>query len=162
VNALNWVVVFDVRTADYQGVYFPLIGLIVIVVAFVGTRIRTFSRNAVGETVVTRGMKGSRQSLAFAILWTVVTGALVFGSHSFLATALDAGEFTVVEGRMERVQEADLLRKRPEIWSVGGHTYQLHDARESAGFNSPGVVPSGSYVRIADVRGVIARLELAK
>jgi hypothetical protein len=155
-------VLFDVRSADYQGLYFPLVGLILIGVAFVSTRTKTFSRDAVGETVIALGMRSSRRLLAFGILWTVITGALVFGSHSSLATALDAGAFTVVEGPVERVQEADLLRKRPEIWRVGGHTYQLHDARESEGFNSPGVVPGGSYVRIADVGGVIARLELAR
>ena len=107
-------------------------------------------------------MRGSRRFLAFAILWTVVTGGLVFRSHSSLATALDTGEFTVIEGQVERVQEADLLRRRPEIWRVGGHTYHLHDVRESEGFHSPGLVQFGSYVRIADVGGVIARLELAK
>src|SRR4051794_16869852 len=109
VNPSSWVVLFDVRTADYQGLYFPLVGLILIVVAVVTTRIRTFSRDAVGETVITVGMRGSRRLLAFAILWTMITGALVFGSHSSLATALDAGAFTVVEGQVEQVQQADLL-----------------------------------------------------
>jgi hypothetical protein len=45
---------------------------------------------------------------------------------------------------------------------VGGHSYQLYDSRASEGFNSPGIVQPGSYVRIADVDGKIARLELAK
>ena len=158
----SWIVVFDVRHADHQGLYFPLIGLVLIAVAFVGTRLKSFSRDGLGETVVSRGTRGSRRFLALAVLWTVMSGAIVFGSHSSLARALDAGRFTVIEGRMERLQEADLLRKRPEIWKVAGHTYQLYDARESEGFNSPGVVPAGAYVRIADVGGVIARLELAK
>jgi hypothetical protein len=162
VDSLRWSVLFDVRSADYQGLHFPLLGLVLVVIAFVATRIRSFSRDASGETVVTRGMRGSRGFLAFAIVWTVITGALVLGSHASLANALDAGQFTVVEGRVERVQEADLLRKRPEVWRVAGHTYELHDARASEGFNSPGLVPSGSYVRIADIGGVIARLELAK
>jgi hypothetical protein len=107
-------------------------------------------------------MRGSRRFLAFAIIWTVISSAIVFGSRWSLASALDAGRFTVIQGQMERLQEADLLRKRPEIWRVAGHTYQLYDARESEGFNSPGVVPAGAYVRIADVSGVIARLEIAK
>lgn len=161
-SSSEWIVLFDVRHADYHGLYFPLIGIILSGIAFVGTRLRSFSRDARGETVVNRGMPGSRRFLALAVLGTVVSGAIVFVSHASLATALDAGRFTVIEGQVERLQDADLLRKRPEIWRVAGHTYQLHDARESEGFNSPGVVPAGSYVRIADVGGVIARLEIAK
>lgn len=161
-DTLNWTVLFDVRTADYQGTYFPLAGLILIGIACAGTRMKTFSRDALGETVVTRGTRGSKALLVCAMLWTLVTGALVFGSHSSLVAALNTERFTVVEGQVERMQEADVLRKRPEIWRVGGRTYQLFDARESEGFNSSGVVPSGSYVRIADVGGIIARLELAK
>jgi hypothetical protein len=161
-SSSDWIVLFDVRHADYQGLYFPLIGIVLIGIAFIGTRRKSFSRDPLGETVVSRGMPGSRRFLAFAVLWTVVSGVIVFGSHASLATALGAGRFTVIEGQVERVQEADLLRRRPEIWRVAGHTYQLHDARESEGFNSPGVVPPGSYVRIADVGGVIARLEIAR
>jgi hypothetical protein len=161
-SSTQWAVLFDVRHADYQGLYFPLAGILLVAVAFATTRVKAFSRDAAGETVVSRGTPGSRRFLMFAIAWTIITSAFVFGSHSSLSSALDAGRFTVIEGTVERVQEVDLLRRRPEILVVAGHSYQLYDARESEAFNSPGIVQPGSYVRIADVDGKIARLELAK
>jgi hypothetical protein len=67
----------------------------------------------------------------------------------------------VVEGRVSDFEPND-GGHRGERWAVRGHHYIVNSSIVSSAFNTPGKIQPGDSVRIADVNGAIARLELLK
>ena len=130
--------------------------------AFVLVRRKTFARDESGETIVRRGSRRARIFLVFATAWLLTAAAVTFGSRHQLAEALESRRYTEVVGTVTEFSAADPLRRRPESWRVGAHTYRLQDAQFGRGLHSTGLVREGMRVRIADVNGAIARLEVAR
>ena len=82
-----------------------------------------------------------------------------------LRRALASGSYTVVEGYVQHFVPGDAAGHRDETWSVysSGITYHYRyrwSVRASGFHQSAGPVRRGLYVRIADVQGDIARLEV--
>ena len=158
----QWTVLYDAARDGCPAFIFPVVGLLFVAVGVVLARSTTVVHTPGGGTALRRGPPGARAFLTFAVGWTLLTGAWALGSHLALVRALRRGEYDVVQGVVEDYTAADLLRERPETWSVAGRTYAFHDAVFAPGFDSPGVVRPGMRVRLADVGGAIARLEAAR
>jgi len=121
----NWAVLFDARQADSPLLIFALAGLVFVAIGVAMVRRRRFARDDRGETIKYRGSPRAWAFLLFAAAWTLGTGVIALRSESTLERALRSGRYRAVEGTVEDFQEADLLRKRPETWTVAGHTYKL-------------------------------------
>jgi hypothetical protein len=83
-----------------------------------------------------------------------------------LRQALKSGDFKVVEGMVVDFVPMPYSGHAKERFSVNGRLYEYSDFAVSAGFNNTqsqgGPIREGLIVRIADVRGKIARLEIAR
>ena len=155
----QWVTLFDVRRDLPPTFLFPVVGFFFVLIGFVQSRIKHYERDAAGESYVVRGSAAGRRMLIFAVGFTFLATAIAVVPHARLIHALRAGRYEKVEGTVTSFVSADVIRKTPERWSVGDRTYEFHDARARSGLSSPGLVQPGMYVRIADVDGVIVRLE---
>ena len=94
------------------------------------------------------------------LVWTAVAFGTSYREYSSLRDALRSGNFEVVQGPVENFVEGD--GRRPESFDVRGHRYSYSWSVIQAGFNSPGLIRPGLEVRIADVNGEIARLEVSR
>jgi hypothetical protein len=95
--------------------------------------------------------------------WVAARYSQVIG----LRNHLNRGDYVLVEGRVENFVRGDRGGHRDESWSVrsGGrlHTYRYSWATMVPGFHgSAGPIREGLHVRLADVDGHIARLEIRK
>ena len=90
--------------------------------------------------------------------------ALSYLQLTHLRNALDKGRFAVVQGVVTSLQPGD--GHRSETFEVGGHRYEYSSSSRSVGFNRDaavgGPIRNGLPVRITDVGGEIARLEIAQ
>ena len=97
--------------------------------------------------------------LGMGISVTVFVG--LRAEYRELCSALESGRYEVVEGIVSDFTAKGPGSHPPESWSVGGHRYTFYSAITS-GFDQSGQVHPGGRVRIADVRGRIARLEMTR
>lgn len=117
--------------------------------------------------------------LVIGLGWTLLMGPGLYAQHARLRTALEKQNYELIEG---------IVHDRPSIaggdrtvanWVVetdsGAHWYAYEDPLLSAGFTRRGPgegkgkdlasgvrIHNGAHVRIADVGGRIARLEVAQ
>ena len=92
-------------------------------------------------------------------------GWMEWSVHQRLGRALESGAYTVVEGPIVDFRRGDAWRRRDERFSIVSngrrHTYEYSGSRSVPGFHeSQGPIREGMHLRIADVRGAIARLEV--
>ena len=95
----------------------------------------------------------------------MLTVALNLHQHRLLARALDQGTYTLVEGTVQDFVPGDREAHWDERWTVqsGGrvYAYAYRSSFDIPGFNrSAGPIREGLRVRVSDVRGYIARLEV--
>jgi hypothetical protein len=155
----TWRVVYDAREAEPSGVVFPVIGLALVVLALIRFR-RPIARHlSAGDRAALRRRRA--WSLAAALAWASLSAVMVLGPHRAEVAALRAGRATRVEGVVEEYQPGSYARKAPERWTVAGHRYEFRPYSARPGFDALGVIHPGQRVRIADVDGWIARLEVA-
>lgn len=158
----EWVLVYDAATdVDRNWVVLPM-AILFIVVAVGALRARRFERDALGETIVVRGSPDARKAVVLAAVCTFVCVPIVYCTRSSLVSALRERRYVVVQGEVTDFQGTPPLVKGPETWTVAGHRYELGRRGATSGFRERGVVRAGMYVRIADVDGAIARLEIAR
>jgi hypothetical protein len=95
-----------------------------------------------------------------------VANVTIYRDYRELTRRLRTGEYQVVEGRVEEFDPMPWEGHKNESFVVDGHRYSYSDYDASPGFNSTsshgGPIREGLRVRIADVDGVIARLEIAR
>lgn len=156
----QWLVLYDASREPPSGLVFPLIGLVLVGIALVGLRLTHFERDERGETRKVRGSPRARAFMWFSAAWAVLAAVVTIVPHIQLVRALRQHEYTEVSGAVEEFVPANILAKTPERWTVSGHRYELYDSRIRSGLSSPGYVRPGMEVRVADVRGAIARLEV--
>ena len=99
---------------------------------------------------------------AFSGAFLTLSAVVVLLPHLRLQRALRNSRYVVVEGRVEFFVSQSLMSKRPESWVVRGHAYAFAPHSAHAGFDQARRITEGAYVRIADVDGAIARLEVAR
>jgi hypothetical protein len=150
--------VYDASTAGFHTWKFALIPL-----GFVAFAIFVFLAFRNGPTARHRAY--ARLAVPMGVLGVLASLSFFFRArdgYRLVTGALRSGSYTVVEGPV-----ADYIPEGPsghqsESWRVGSHSYLLSAYISGEGFRQPGVVRSGDSVRIADVGGVIARLEIAR
>ena len=166
-DSIPYYTVFDVRdgyphwTAE---IGFALFGLALVIVLVAHAR---------GWMRLPRPVR-SGVSLVLLALVLVVLPAHAFAHRDYdaMCDAMRAGHFTVVEGRVENFQPPGSIggrRKFPETFTVHSHKqtfrYSYLENQLAPGFNVPsdrdGPIRQSLQVRIADVDGRIARLEIA-
>lgn len=108
-------------------------------------------------------------------MWAAFAGVLVNGSlwwvdvfeRNRLREALETGDYTVVEGQVTDFVRGDRGGNREERFTVMSegrrYGYEYSSANLKPGFHeSHGPIRDGLQVRISDVDGYIARLEIAR
>jgi hypothetical protein len=107
-----------------------------------------------------------------ACAWTALSALLLIAitvgfAHGYwkLSSRLNNGNYEVVEGVVTQFVPMSCDGKGNEAFVVSGHSFKYSDFEPSAGFYRSkcfgGPIREGLCVRIADVDGVIARLEIA-
>lgn len=113
----------------------------------------------------TRGPLATRPGRLFiaAFPWGILLlfTVLMLSERARLRAALRRQSYEVVEGRVTGYTPLGPSQRPPESWTVNGHHYEISPHTITMGFNRPGVVREGMQVRIAEVEGKIARLEVA-
>jgi hypothetical protein len=157
---IQYEVVFDASEAGYRYWWFPACGLIVLAI---GTVFVICQRKNASQRHCFRGYFIT----GFALLWTTISFIGTFSDYWQLRQALRSGNFEVIEGKV--VDFVPMPRHGGggrEHFDVSGHHYEYSDFAVSASFNNSqpygGPMRAGLNVRITDVGGKIARLEIAR
>lgn len=160
---MQYKLVYDAAAAGYTDWWFPAIGLgiAVIIAISVYTKRRDPGLN----------LRIALAALGLVLLlgWIQVFGLQTFRSFRGMRNALENGSYTVVEGVVENFVPSDAGDHTEERWQVTSngtvHEYHYVRSRLTPGFRQTAVhggpIRSGLRVRIADVDGYIARLEIA-
>ena len=107
---------------------------------------------------------GSLALLGSGILVGAVTIAAAAIHHRALSTRLARGDYNRVEGVITNFSPGSFDGHTTELFTVAGHTYAFKSSVTRAGYHDVqgpnGPLRDGVVVRIADINGTIARLEL--
>lgn len=160
---MKYIVVFDVTQAGFKDWHFSAFGLIFVVIG-TGMLIYRWKNPAKDSTFRTRFFP--YVFTAFAVLWTATSFWATFSDYRHLRDALLNGKYTIVEGTVMDFVPMPYSGHAMEKFNVAGHHYEYSDYNVVAGFNNTqshgGTIRQGLRVRIADVDGQIARLEIAE
>jgi hypothetical protein len=155
---ISYEVVFDVAESGYRYWTHPLLAL----------AITAFVAIVLGRGGRPRSRLLGTVALVAGTFIAVVVFALTFKSYQVLRRALDEGRYVTVEGTVISVRPGDRAGNREEVVTVssGGREYRyaFSHSRLTGGFDRisarGGPLRVGTRVRIADVQGIIARLEV--
>jgi hypothetical protein len=160
-NPATYELVFDAGQAGYRNWWFPAFGLILVAI-FVGAVI--YERKTHVLSPWRRAITSCGAVLS--ILWVLGTFLGTFSDYWRLREAIRLGHFEVVEGKVVDFVPMPPEGHAMERFTVNGHHYEYSDYQVTAGFNNTqshgGPIREGSLVRIFDVGGQIARLEIAR
>ncbi|MDQ6770209.1 MAG: hypothetical protein M3Z54_09500 [Gemmatimonadota bacterium] len=164
--ATSYVVIYDAITAGFHTWWLALLGLIGVAAGFAAARY---------PDRVPAGMRFPSQLatrlfgvffLTCALSWTIFAYVSLYDQYAQLRQALQAGTYETVEGTVEDFVPGDPDGHAPERFTVSRHHYEYSPSRVTSGFNKisthGGPMHAGLRVRIADVGGEIARLEIAR
>jgi len=155
--------VFDASQAGYRNWWFPAVGLIFVAI-FSGTVI--FDRKQTTHRLSPWRRAIMYLGAVFSVLWVLGTSLGTFADYWRLREAIRLGHFEVVEGKVVDFVPMPPEGHAMEQFTVNGHHYEYSDYLVTAGFNTTqshgGPIGEGSLVRIFDVGGQIARLEIAR
>src|SRR5262245_28510355 len=154
-------VVFDISRAGYRQWWFPAAGLVFVLIGIAWLRYRPDPGAAHGL----RRRYGPYIFTGIATLWTLVAFGGTYYDYWRLRSSFESGHFTHVEGMVTHFKPVPVHVKGNECFEVAGHRYCYSDSLVVPGFNNMqshgGPIRDGLLVRIADVNGEIARLEIA-
>jgi hypothetical protein len=164
---LEYVLVFDAGTAPVMewADLGPVVAVAVVAVVFWLRQARAVpGYRAPGFF----GSPATVACLATVVLFLVgVLTVVGYSERNWLRNRLRNGEYTQVEGHVQDFIPGDRQGHREESWSVRSkgetYTYRYRTPDQVPGFHqSAGPIREGQRVRIADVDGYIARLEIEK
>jgi len=153
--------IYDAATLRFPGWWVAAVGLPVA---------------ALGVALLRRPATGRRTEalgLLFATFgggWALLSGVGLYAQHARLRTALGSGAYTVVEGVVYEDGGSAAGRPGGGAWRVDAgsvaYWYRYSGSPFTPGYRrarpAAGGVTAGAQVRIADVAGRIARLEVAR
>jgi hypothetical protein len=158
----NFTLVFDVTEAGYRQWTFPAFGSIFVAIG-IGLLIYQYFRQTEKGKTTRRWFPFAY--LAFAVFWTVATFAGTFTDYLRLRNAVRDGRCEIVEGTITEFVPMPYEGGATEHFVVNGHCFKYSDFVVNAGFNNTqshgGPLGEGKRVRICNVDGEIARLEIA-
>jgi hypothetical protein len=161
-DSLHYRLVYDVAQAGYTGWWYPGIAVALLVAALADARLRR-------RRAQPPGPGGDHPTAAFLACMAILLFSVTYFPYRSMRKALESGRFTVVEGRVRNYRLDDPVTTDEETWEVesGGRVYRYSydNATPKPGFGHTtahgGPIHAGLRVRIADVGGSIARLEVA-
>lgn len=154
-------VIFDVATGGYPNRWYPCFA-VVGTGAFVAVAlaIRRRSPRHAAATPVSAIIAFA----AFPLLVNLQAFISSYRDYRQLRSALLAGHYETVDGVITDFVPGGFGDHPPESFTVAGHRYWYSFATVRPGYHRPrwlgGVLRNGLHVRIADVNGEIARLEV--
>ena len=154
----NYQLVYDATDAGFTTWPFAAAGLIFVfagVIAFLLNRNPSTPRERVLRKVVAPIL------VVIGSWFSIGTLSALRSEHRRVSEALLHHQYELVEGPVT-VIAAGSDGHPPETWKVGSHSYEVNPSEISSGFTKDKVMSSGTIVRIADVEGKIARLEIRK
>lgn len=158
---MKYRLVFDVVQEGYRNWDFVAPGLIFVVIG-VGMLIHRWKSPAKDTTL--RARIFPYFFAGFALFWTTTSFWSTFSDYYKLKQALQTGKFEVVEGTIIDFVPMPWAGHAQEHFKVKEHYYEYSNFNVIAGFNKTqaygGPLRGGLQVRIADVGGQIARLEI--
>lgn len=156
----HYKLVFDVARAGYPYWWVPLTCLVMSIT--IGVLL----------IVTNSGAKRMHGCIALAVGPLVSLGILrlTYQTYARIRDALLSGAYVTVEGTVEEFRpggDGDHVPERFVVWSDGvRHVYEYTPSQLDGGFDHTvahgGPMRAGLHVRIADVNGRIARLEIAQ
>ena len=157
-------VVFDLAEEGYRQWWFGAFGIPFIAV---GVALRVIGPRLAGGKMSPRFYRVfSLYFLGFAILWTAGAFGATYREYSHLSSALESGEFDVVEGPVRDFVPMPRTGHARESCVVDGQRFEYSDYYVTAGFNNTkshgGPIDHGLHVRVSHVEGVIIRLEIKR
>ena len=159
---MTYVVVFDASTEGYRGYMFlwPLLAFVVVGTGWIlwQRRLARSARNWLRQF-------SPYIFTTIGVLSTAAVNVVSYRDYREMVQRLNAGKYTVVEGRVQQFDPMPWGGHKNETFVVDDHFYSYSDYQVTAGFNRTsshgGPIRQGLHVRIADVDGVIGRLEVA-
>ncbi|HEY9516828.1 MAG TPA: hypothetical protein VIQ74_14215 [Gemmatimonadaceae bacterium] len=154
-----WKVVFDASTDRWQGLRFGTIMLGgALLISLVGAFYDKLNQRKVFSTK-------TRYVTGFVLVCAILSLVGGYSRYRDLRGALERGEYQVVEGVVDRFVPATEWGSW-ESFVVSDHRYEYSDPWVVPGYHrtasNGGVIRNGLHVRIADVDGEIARLEVPR
>jgi hypothetical protein len=156
-------VIYDAAQVAFPAWPVSLVGL---GVAAAGVGLGAYFRqrkitSAVARTAVT-------SAIIFGVSWTLLVGGGLYAQHGQLRRALDEGSFVRVEGIVYDTPPGAIQNAQADSWVVEAgtiaHWYHYDSSPLSVGYRrqGPGTggLRDGARVRIADIGGRIARVEV--
>src|SRR5262249_37900900 len=160
---MDYVTAFDVIAIGYKEWTFPASGLLPVAI---GSVLVAWRRS---HPIAVRGWWRRAFPYVFLVfggLWTVSTFVGTYADYRNIRRALETGRFLTVEGPVTKFVPMPFEGHALESFEVSGHRYSYSDYIVTAGFNNTrshgGPIREGLKVRIADVDGQIARLEILR
>ena len=160
---MDYRVAFDVAEAGCRFWWLPLIGVGAVVVGLL--RLRHRRRNPGPRPSRWRSVGPAFEVVVGLLL---ATGAFLgtYGQYRGLVRALENRDYVVVEGVVHDFVPMPVDGHPNESFEVAGRRYEYSDFMVTQAFNNTqshgGPMRDGLRVRIADVSGRIARLEIAR
>lgn len=162
-DSLQYHLVYDAGTAGFTDWWF--LALAVLVLGAMGI---SAHRSLRGDAPA-RERYFYLFAIPFVTVCLLIAARATFGQGRELRDALAAGQYTVVEGTVQDFSPSDRGDHTEERWRVesNGTMYMYHyvRSRPKPGFRQTAVhggpIRPGLHVRIADVDGYIARLEVS-
>ena len=162
-DSIRYRLIYDVASGGYTDWWFSGFGLVLLAVFGIQLRRSMREREPIGKRWLFYA------GVLFMALWVVFAFSSTYAAYTGLRDRLVSGQYTLVEGVVQDFRAGDAIAHEPETWSVqsGGRTYhyRYNPAVLEPGYRSfsgkHGPISSGKHVRIADVQGHIARLEVA-
>ena len=160
---MHYELIFDAEQAGYRNWWFPAFGLIFVAIG-AGILLYRSVRPTPNRSRWDR--RFPYLFIGFALSWMALAFLMTYVDYLHLRDALRSGNFMIVEGKVEDFVPMPASGHPAEHFQVSGHRYSYSDASVIAGFNNTqshgGPMQQGLLVRIADVGGQIARLEIAR
>ena len=163
ITAVAYRVVYDAAQLRFPAWPVASVGL---AVALAGVALGAYLRrrgvtSAAARTAVT-------SAIIFGVSWSLLVGGGLYAQHGQLRSALDEKSFVSVEGVVYDSPQGTTKDADGESWVVESgktaHWYRYDRSPLAVGYSrtAPGTggLHDGAHVRIADVGGRIARLEI--
>jgi hypothetical protein len=160
---VHYITVFDVARSGFVIWEEPFeIGLTLTAIGVVMFSYYTLRPNARDAG---RNRPAALAFLVFALCWSLLAVGGSYHNYKLVRDALVGGRYTHVEGVVEHFKPQPPEGHEDEQFDVGTHHYAFSNYVPIAGYHTSrshgGVFREGLRVRIADVNGQIARLEVA-
>jgi hypothetical protein len=160
---MDYRIEFDMAEAGYRYGWFPLAG---VGIAAIGVIQLLWRRRHPDPRRSWWRRFEPPFTVAFGAFVAGVTFAGTYWEYRELVSALENRDYTVVEGVVHNFVPMPYEGHAHESFDVAGHHYEYSDFMVTEGFNNTqshgGPIRDGLRVRIADVGGRIARLEIAR